>query len=360
MKAGFVSLVGRPNAGKSTLLNRLVGTKIAIVSSKPQTTRNRILAVKNLPDAQIAFLDTPGIHKPVHQMNARMVDTAISALREVDVPVLVVDASEPMGKGDRFVLDLVADVRAPLVLALNKIDKIAKERLLPLIDGYRRVREFADIVPISAATGDGVASLERVLIDHLPAGEPLYPEDYLTDRPERFFVAETVREKMLHHLHDELPYETAVLIEQFEEPGSDGIMRLACSILVEQETQKGIVIGKGGAMIKRIGTEARQDLEQFFDCRVFLELHVKVRGDWREDERILRDLGLGQANLDESRTHRRSDNLDCGRPRASPAGRVDGPLRTAAALTMGILIVGHRAEQLLERWGARADPHARR
>jgi GTP-binding protein Era len=294
MRAGFVSLVGRPNAGKSTLLNRLIGQKLAIVSAKPQTTRNRILAVKTRPDAQIIFLDTPGIHKPMHRMNARMVEAAIAAIRDVDVPVLVVDVTEPMGPGDRFVLDLLRGVGRPVVLALNKIDRIAKPALLPLLDAYRRARDFADMVPISALTGDGTDRLEQAIIERLPEGEALYPEDYLTDQPERFFVTETVREKLLHHLHDELPYTTAVLLDRFDEPDARGLLRLACSILVEHESQKGIVVGRGGEMIKRIGTEARLDLERFFDCRVFLELFVKVRADWREDERILRELGLGR------------------------------------------------------------------
>ncbi len=294
MRSGFVSLVGRPNAGKSTLLNRLVGTKVAIVSDKPQTTRNRILAVKTTPGAQLMFLDTPGIHKPVHEMNARMVESAIAAIREVDVPVLVVDAAEPMGKGDRFVIDLLRDVKAPLVLALNKIDRVAKTALLPRIDAYRQALAFADLVPVSALTGDGVDVLESVLVSHLPEGDALYPEDYLTDQPERAIVTEIVREKLLHHLRDELPYTTAVLMDRFEEPDDRGLLRLACSILVEQPSQKGIVIGRGGEQIKRIGTEARQDLEQFFNCRVFLELHVKVRADWRDDERVLRELGLGR------------------------------------------------------------------
>jgi GTP-binding protein Era len=294
MRSGFVSLIGRPNAGKSTLLNRLVGTKVAIVSDKPQTTRNRIVAVKNRPDAQIVFVDTPGIHKPVHQMNTRMVDAAIAAIRDVDVPVLVADASEPMGKGDRFVLDLLQNVTVPVVLALNKIDLVSKPNLLPLIERYRVAREFVDIVPISALTGDGTDRLENVLVAHLPEGDALYPEDYLTDQPERFFVTELVREKLLHHLRDELPYTTAVLIDRFEEPQTRGLMRLACTILVEQDSQKGIVIGKRGEMIKRVGTEARLDLERFFDCRVFLELFVKVRRDWREDERVLKELGLGR------------------------------------------------------------------
>jgi GTP-binding protein Era len=294
MRVGFVSLVGRPNAGKSTLLNRLVGAKVAIVSDKPQTTRNRILAVKTRPDAQLVFVDTPGIHKPVHAMNARMVQAALAAIRDVDVPVLVVDVTQPPGKGDRFVIDLLKEIEAPIVLALNKIDRVAKARLLPVIERYRTAREFADIVPISALTGDGVDRLEDALVRLLPEGDRLYPEDYLTDRPERFFVTETVREKLLHHLRDELPYTTAVLLDRFEEPDAHGLLRLACTILVEHDSQKGIVIGRGGEMIKRIGTEARRDLERFFDCRVFLELFVKVRVDWREDEGILRELGLGR------------------------------------------------------------------
>ena len=293
MKSGFVSLVGRPNAGKSTLINRLVGTKVAIVSDKPQTTRTRILGVKTNAEGQVVYVDTPGIHKPVHRMNARMVDAAIGTLREVDVLVWVLDASEPLGPGVRFVSGLLAKSRQPVLLALNKIDRIAKPALLPLIDQLRREREFADIVPISALTGDGVEPLERAILAQLPEGEPLYPEDYLTDQAERTYVAEVVREKLLHHLRDELPFTTAVLVEQFEEPDEKGLMRVACVVLVESPSQKGIVIGREGSMIKRIGTEARQELEEFFDCRLFLELHVKVRADWRDDERLLDELGLG-------------------------------------------------------------------
>src|SRR5215216_1350889 len=194
MKSGFVSLIGRPNAGKSTLLNRLVGTKLAIVSDKPQTTRNRILGVKNYPDAQVVFLDTPGIHRPLHRMNVRMVDAAMDTMREVDVVGLVVDVAEPPGKGDRFVLDLLKDVKAPVFLILNKIDLIKKTRLLPLMEQYGTLGHFAEIVPVSASTGDNVDRLERVIIDRLPEGEAMYPEDYLTDQPERFLASEIVRE----------------------------------------------------------------------------------------------------------------------------------------------------------------------
>jgi GTP-binding protein Era len=293
MKSGFVSFIGRPNAGKSTLLNRLVGTKLAIVSDKPQTTRNRILGVKNYPDAQVVFLDTPGIHRPLHRMNVRMVDTAVDTIREVDVLCLVVDAAEPPGKGDRFVLDLLKDVKAPVFLILNKVDLIKKTRLLPMMQQYNELAAFAEIVPVSAATGENVDRLERAIIDRLPEGEPLYPPDYLTDQPERFFAAEIVREKVLQFTHAEIPFSTAVVVDRFEEAeGASGILKLYCTIYVERESQKPIVVGRGGEMIKRIGTAAREDLERFFGTRVFLDLHVRVKSEWREDERVLDEIGL--------------------------------------------------------------------
>jgi GTP-binding protein Era len=293
MKAGFVALVGRPNAGKSTLLNRFVGQKLAIVSDKPQTTRHRIVGVRSAPGGQMVFIDTPGIHKPAHRMNRRMVQAATDALRDADVIVLVVDAAERPGTGDRFVLDLVRAAPTAAVLALNKIDCIAKPMLLPLIDQYARADRFRAIVPISALSGDGVAALEGEILAALPEGDPLYPEDYLTDQTERGLAAELIREKVLHHTRDELPYSTAVVIDRFEEPGDGGgLTRIYASILVDHESQKPIVVGKGGGMIKRIGTEARQDLETMLGGRVFLDLHVKVRRDWRDDERILNEIGL--------------------------------------------------------------------
>jgi GTP-binding protein Era len=294
VKSGFVSFIGRPNAGKSTLINRMVGAKVAIVSDKPQTTRNRILSVKNCEGGQIVFVDTPGIHRPLHRMNVRMVDAALETIREVDVLVLLVDASEPPGQGDRFVLDLLKEASIPVVLALNKIDLVRKSRLLPIIDRYRTEHDFAAIVPLSALTGDGVDRLERVILEHLPEGEPLYPADYLTDQPERVLAAEMVREKLLRHTRDELPFTTAVVVDQFEETTKGGLLRIYCSILVEQESQKPIVIGRRGEMLKRIGTEARQDLERFFDARVFLDLHVKVKADWRNDDHVLDELGLAK------------------------------------------------------------------
>ena len=320
MKSGFVSLIGRPNAGKSTLLNRLVGTKLAIVSDKPQTTRNRILGVRNYPDAQVMFLDTPGIHRPLHRMNVRMVDAAVDTMHEVDILGVVVDVTEPPGKGDRYVLDLVKnvkDVKAAVFLILNKVDLIKKNRLLPLIQQYNSLGTFAEIVPVSAATGDNVDRLERAIIDRLPEGEPMYPADYLTDQPERFFAAEIVREKLLQFTHAEIPFSSAVVIDRFEDAATSssgyaerdgakasargggaprekekGILKLYCTIVVDRESQKPIVVGRGGEMIKRIGTAAREELEKFFDTRVFLDLHVRVKAEWREDEHVLSDIGL--------------------------------------------------------------------
>ena len=295
MKSGFVSLIGRPNAGKSTLLNRLVGTKLAIVSDKPQTTRTRILGVRNYPDAQVVYLDTPGIHRPLHRMNVRMVDTAVDTIGQVDVLGLVVDAAERPGKGDRFVLDLVKNAKAPVFLILNKIDLIKKTRLLPMLEEYGRAGLFAEMIPVSAATGDNVDRLERLIVDRLPEGERLYPEDYLTDQPERFMASEIVREKLLQFTRDELPFSSGVVIEKFEEPdpaaGAKGLLKLYCTIVVDRESHKPIVVGRGGEMIKQIGTAAREELERFFGVRVFLDLHVRVKTEWREDDRALSDMG---------------------------------------------------------------------
>ena len=292
MKSGYVSLIGRPNAGKSTLLNTMVGAKVAIVSDKPQTTRGRILGVKNYPDGQIVFVDTPGIHRPLHRLNVRMVDAAVETLREVDVVALIFDASSKPGHGDEFVTALLEKVRNPVVLVLNKIDLVQKAKLLPLIERVQKWREFAAIVPVSAQTGDGVDRLERVLLEQLPEGDSLYPEDYLTDQPERTLVAETVREKILHHTRAELPFSTAVVVDKFDEEERERMLRLYCTIFVEHDSQKAIVIGRGGDMIKRIGTEARKDLEETFETRVFLDLRVKVNPDWRNDDRALDDLGV--------------------------------------------------------------------
>ena len=292
MKSGFVSLIGRPNAGKSTLLNRIVGHKLAIVSDKPQTTRTRIVGVKNYTEGQVVFVDTPGVHKPTHRMNVRMVDVALDAMRDVDLLTLIVDVSVKPGPGDRHLLGLIKDVKTPAILALNKVDLIAKARLLPILDHYRQAHPFVEFVPISAADGTNVDVLEKLFLQYLPEGDPVYPPDYVTDQPDRFFVSEIVREQVLQLTHDELPFSTAVVVDRFEEPGDEDRYTLYCTILVERESQKPIVIGKAGAMIKKIGTAARQELERYFDARVHLDLHVKVKAEWRDDERALDEIGL--------------------------------------------------------------------
>jgi GTP-binding protein Era len=310
VKAGFVAIVGRPNVGKSTLVNQIVGQKVAIVSDKPQTTRNRILAVVNVKDqravnderagkdqrarrdsGQIVLFDTPGIHKPMHRMNERMVDSAVRSIGQVDIALWVVDVTESYGPGDRHVRDLLKQSGRRVVLALNKIDAIAKPKILPIIEQYRHLLDFADVVPVSALTGENVEVLTSRLLAHLPEGAPLYPEDFLTDLPERFFVAEMVREKILRMTRDELPYSTGVVIDSFQE-GPD-IVRIEASIFVERDTQKAIVIGKGGSMLKAIGTAARHDIEAFLEAKVFLGLFVKVREKWREDAATLEQMGLG-------------------------------------------------------------------
>lgn len=292
VKAGFVSFIGRPNAGKSTLLNRIVGHKLAIVSDKPQTTRTRIVGVKNYADGQVVFVDTPGIHKPTHRMNVRMVEVALAAMREVDVLTLVVDASVTAGPGDRYLLGLLKDVTTPVILALNKVDVIAKAKLLPIIDRYRKAHAFVEVVPISALDSTNVDELERLFLQYLPQGDPLYPPDYVTDQPERLLVAEIVREQVLQLTRDELPFSTAVVVDRFEEPGADKVVVLYCTILVERESQKAIVVGKAGSMIRAIGTAARMELERFLEARVYLDLHVKVKSEWRNDERMLNEMGL--------------------------------------------------------------------
>ena len=299
MKVGFVSFVGRPNAGKSTLVNRVVGAKLAIVSDKPQTTRNRILAVRNYPGesaAQVVLVDTPGIHRPLHRMNVRMVDVAIESIGGVDLIGLVRDATDGLGAGDRFVLKALDAASVPVILILNKIDLIAKTRLLPIIEWYRRQREFTAIVPLSAYTGDRVDILEREIIGRLPDGEPLYPEEFLTDQPERVLAAETVREKVLRHTRAELPFTTAVVVDRFDDESEPGRLNIYCSVLVERRSQKPIVVGPRGALIKQIGTEARQELEKFFGASVYLDLHVKVRADWRESDRILDEAGVARGS----------------------------------------------------------------
>ena len=290
-RSGFVAVVGRPNVGKSTLVNRLVGQKVAIVSDKPQTTRNRILAVVNRPDGQIVLFDTPGIHKPPHRMNERMVHTAVRSLNQVDLALWLADVAEGYGPGDRYVSDVLKRAGKPVMLGLNKIDRLAKPKLLPVIDDYRRLLDFVEVVPLSALTGENVDLLAELLLRHLPEGERLYPEDFLSDQPERFFVAEMVREQILRLTREEVPYSAGVVIDSFKE--EEPLVRIEASILVERESQKGILIGKGGGMLKAVGSAARRDIEEFLGTRVYLGLFVKVRPNWRQDAATLGQMGLG-------------------------------------------------------------------
>ena len=288
--SGFVSVVGRPNVGKSTLINRIVGQKVAIVSPKPQTTRNRILAVANTRRAQIVFFDTPGIHKPQHQMNRLMVESAVSSLNRVDLVALMVDITQRFGGDDRYALDLVKKARVPLFLIINKMDRVPKPQALPVIEEYRKLHDFAEIVPISALTGDNVQVLVGLFEDYLPEAPPLFPEDTMTDLPERFFAAEIVREKILLFIREEVPYAAAVQIDSWSDEKK--LTRIEASILVERESQKGILVGSKGSMLKKIGTSARQDLERFLGTHVYLGLHVKVREHWRENRQLLSELGM--------------------------------------------------------------------
>ena len=286
-RAGEVAVVGRPNAGKSTLVNRLVGEKVAIVSDKPQTTRKRILGIARRPGAEIALVDTPGIHRPEHRMNAAMVRDAIDALSTSDVALLVVDATDRSGRGDEFILRLLERAGRPAILALNKIDRLAKPGLLPLIAELSAKFPFRDIVPISAATGDGVEALASALAAALPEGETHYPDDFLTATPETEWMGEVIREKLLERTRDELPFSSAVVVDSVRVDDAKNLTVVTASIYVEREGQKGIVVGRGGTMIREIGRAAREELEAQSGRRYFLELTVKVRADWREDEGFL-------------------------------------------------------------------------
>ena len=291
-RSGYVALVGRPNAGKSTLLNFLVGEKIAAVSNKPQTTRHKIQGIVTLESGQIVFVDTPGVHKPGHLLNRRMMAAVHDAILSVDVVVLLRDASVSTGNGDRFVLDLVKQSEKPSVLILNKIDKIKdKKELLPLIEYYSKEYEFQEIVPVSALKGDAIDNFLKQIIKHLPEGAPIFAEDELTDQSMRTIVAEMVREKILQTTGEEIPYVTAVITEKYDETEPD-VTRIHCAIYVERSSQKGIIIGKGGIKLKKIGTEARVDAEKLLGKKVFLKLFVKVVEDWRNRERDLDEIGI--------------------------------------------------------------------
>ncbi len=291
-RSGYAAFVGRPNAGKSTLLNRLVGEKIAAVSNKPQTTRHRIQGIVNIDGGQIVFVDTPGVHKPGHLLNRRMMSAVHDAILSVDVLVLMRDASVSTGNGDRFVLELVKQAAKPTVLVLNKIDKIRdKSTLLPLIDMYSKEYDFAEIIPVSALKGDAVDNLLKQIVKHLPEGEPIFGEDEMTDQPVRSIVAEMVREKILLSTGEEIPYVTAVVTELYDD-SDPNVLRVFCAIYVEKPSQKKIIIGKQGARIKDIGTRARVDIENLVGRQVFLKLFVKVVEDWRNREASLDEIGL--------------------------------------------------------------------
>lgn len=291
--SGYVAFIGRPNAGKSTLLNRLVGQKIAAVSDKPQTTRFRIQGVITKPEGQVVFVDTPGVHQPGYELNRRMMASVQEALLGVDLVCLIRDASVSTGNGDRFVLDLVKQSEKPSLLLLNKIDKLEeKSALLPLIDWYRTSHEWREIIPISALKDEMTDVLVESCLRHLPEGEPIFSEDELTDQSLRVLVSEIVREKVLHSTGDEIPYVTAVVTERFEEVRED-FARINCVIVVERASQKKIIIGRGASRLKQIGIRARKDIEALLGHRVHLELFVKVEEDWRNKEQLLDEYGLG-------------------------------------------------------------------
>ncbi|PIU31100.1 MAG: GTPase Era [Syntrophobacteraceae bacterium CG07_land_8_20_14_0_80_61_8] len=290
-RSGYVALLGAPNVGKSTLMNQLLQQKIAITAPKPQTTRNRIVGVLNRPQLQVIFLDTPGIHKARDRFNKILVDTALATLEEVDVICFVAEAPNPRRELDRFVLDCMRGVQTPVILALNKIDLMVKPELLPIIDGYQKLWPFAAIVPISALTGDGTEALLGELTGHIEEGPRYYPDDFVTDQPERFIVAELVREKVFHLTQQEVPYAVAVTVEKFKEQTAAKRIDIEATIHVERDSQKGIVIGKGAAMLKEIGRQARIDIERLLGARVYLGLFVRVQKDWRKDTRMLTELG---------------------------------------------------------------------
>ena len=293
-RSGYVALVGRPNAGKSTLLNKVVGEKIAAVSNKPQTTRFRIQGVTTTPQGQIVFVDTPGIHKPGYALNRRMMAAVQEALLQVDLVCLIRDVSVPTGQGDRFVLDLIRQSQKPALLLLNKIDKLKdKAALLPLINWYKDDYEWREVIPISALAGTQVELLQGEITKHLPVGDPLFGADELTDQSMRSLAAEIVREKILQTTGEEIPYVTAVLTEQWEDVRED-FTRIHCAIFVERPSQKKIVIGKGAARLKEIGTRARREIEQLLGHRCHLQLFVKVEEDWRNREQLLDEMGIGR------------------------------------------------------------------
>jgi GTPase len=287
-KSGFVAVVGRPNAGKSTLVNRLVGEKVAIVTSRPQTTRNRIQGIVNQPNAQIVLIDTPGLHRPDSVLGRQMMNEVDAAIEGVDIAALIVDASEEFGGGDRRAVERLQRFGGKRFLLLNKVDRIPKSNLLPLIEKAAKLGQFDEIIPISALKGEGVELLLEKLIEYIPAGAPQFPADQYTDQPERFLAAEIIREKAMESTSQEVPHAVAVLIDSFEE--GEKLLRIRATIYVERDGQKGILIGRAGALLKKIGTAARKEMEEIFGAKVFLELYVKVQKNWRDNPQIVRQL----------------------------------------------------------------------
>lgn len=288
-RSGYVSIIGRPNVGKSTLLNTILGEKIAIVTPKPQTTRNKIIGIKTLPHAQIVFMDTPGIHKPRHKLGETMVRTAMNALSEVDAILFMVEPRKPL-KGDSAVVDILKKTRSPVFLIVNKIDTVRKQELLPVIDTFKGLYPFKEIIPVSAVKGDGIDILLEKVRDYLPVGPIYYPDDPITDQLERFMVSEILREKVMDMTEEEIPHSVAVEVIGWEER-EDGLISISCNIYIEREGQKAIIIGKSGNMLKAIGSAARIDMEKLLNAKVFLEIWVKVKKHWRNDMQLLKELG---------------------------------------------------------------------
>lgn len=290
-KSGFVAIIGRPNVGKSTLMNQMIGQKIAIMSDKPQTTRNRIHGVLTTDEGQIVFLDTPGIHKPQSRLGDFMMKSALNTLNEVEAILFLIDVSEGLGGGDKFIIEKLAQVNTPVFLVMNKIDKVEPEQLLPIIEQYRGLHDFAEVVPVSAKQGNNVNTLVSTLFGYMEEGPQYYPDDQVTDFPEQFICAEFIREKILHVTREEVPHSIAVYIESMEKK-ENGVVHIGAVILVERDSQKGIVIGKQGMFLKEIGRQARMDIERLLGSKIFLELWVKVKKDWRNRESVLKELGF--------------------------------------------------------------------
>lgn len=292
-KSGFISIIGRPNVGKSTFMNHVIGQKIAIMSDKPQTTRNKIQGVLTEKDAQFVFIDTPGIHKPKHKLGDFMVKVAENTLNEVDVILFMINAAEGYGRGDQFIIDRLQNINTPVFLVINKIDQIHPDQLLPLIDQYKEMYPFKEIVPISALEGNNVGKLLEVLKQYMPEGPQYYPEDQVTDHPERFIISELIREKALQMTREEIPHSIAVVIENIEHR-EKGAVFIQAAVITERNSQKGIIIGKQGKMLKEIGQQARKDIEALLGTRIYLELWVKVQKDWRNRQSNLNEYGFSQ------------------------------------------------------------------